>query len=276
MKNFSILIAASILISSCNAITGIGVNGNGNIRTEKRTTGNFNAVKTSASIDVEISTGDAYSVSVEDDDNILQYIVTDVHNGTLTVDYKEGYSINNDHAKVYVTAPSLDKLVVSGSADITTQGILKNSRQIEMNIFGSGNIKAQVDAPVIDVSVSGSGNISLSGHTKDFSCTISGSGDVNCGGLESENTTVRVSGSGNAHVFASVHLSATISGSGDVYYRGNPPTPETHISGSGSVQAEIKRQPHLSCDSEKLVWISLRSVSAGSPAGDPAYKRKPS
>jgi hypothetical protein len=238
MKNISILIAASVLMSSCDVMTGTEVNGNGNIRTEKRSTGNFNAVKVSGSIDVEINSGDAYSVSVEDDDNILQYIVTDVHNGTLNVDYKDGYSINDDHAKVYVIAPSLDKLSVSGSGNITGQGMLKNSRQIEMNVSGSGNIKAQVDAPAVDISIGGSGNISLTGHTKDFTCSVGGSGDVNCGGLESENATVKIAGSGNAHVFASVHLSATVVGSGDVYYRGNPPSPEIHTTGSGSVQAE--------------------------------------
>ncbi|MEP6949800.1 MAG: head GIN domain-containing protein [Ginsengibacter sp.] len=238
MKKMSILIAASVLICSCHVINGPGVTGNGNIRTEKRNAGNFNAVKTAGSIDVEITTGDTYSVSVEDDDNILQYVVTDVHNGVLTVDYKDGYSINEDHAKVYVTAPSLDKLSVSGSADITAQGVLKNSRQIEMNVSGSGNIKAQVDAPAIDVSVSGSGNIDLTGHTKDFTGDIAGSGDINCGGLESENVTVKIAGSGNAHVFASVHLSASIVGSGDVYYRGNPPSPEVHTTGSGTVEAE--------------------------------------
>ena len=238
MKNLSILIGASILISSCNVIDGTGVTGNGNIRTEKRSTGNFNAVKTSGSIDIEINSGDVYSVSVENDENILQYVVTDVNDGTLHVHYKDGYSINNDHAKVYVTAPSLDKLIVSGSGDITTQGMLKNSRQIEMNVSGSGNIKAQVDAPVINISVGGSGNISLTGHTKDFTCSVNGSGDINCGGLESENAIVKIAGSGNAHVFASVHLSATVAGSGDVYYRGKPPSPEIHTSGSGSVQAE--------------------------------------
>jgi hypothetical protein len=238
MKNLSILIAASILIGSCNVLNGTGVTGNGNIRTEKRNTPNFNAVKTSGSIDIDISSGDAYSVSVEDDDNILQYVVTDVHDGTLNVHYKDGYSIISDHAKVYVTAPSLDKLSVSGSGNIATQGMLKNSRQIEMNVSGSGDIKAQVDAPVTDISIGGSGNISLTGHTKDFTSSISGSGDVNCGGLESENATVKIAGSGNAHVFASVHLSATVVGSGNVYYRGNPSSPEIHTTGSGSVEAE--------------------------------------
>jgi hypothetical protein len=231
MKNISILIAALIFVSSCNVITG-----NGNIRTEKRNTGNFSGVKTSGSIDVDISTGDTYSVSVEDDDNVLPYIVTDVDNGILNVHYQNGTSINNDHAKVYVTAPSLDKLIASGSADMVAQDLVKNSHQIELNVSGSGNIKAQVDAPEINVSVSGSGSISLMGRTKDFTGKVSGSGDLKCGGLQSENATVSVSGSGNAHVFASVHLSATVSGSGDVYYLGNPSSPEIHTTGSGTVQ----------------------------------------
>ncbi len=107
-----------------------------------------------------------------------------------------------------------------------------------MNVSGSGNIKGQVDAPAIDVSIGGSGDIGLSGRTKDFTCSVGGSGDVNCGSLESENVTAKVGGSGNAHVFASVHLSATVSGSGDVYYRGNPSAPEIHASGSGTVEQE--------------------------------------
>jgi len=238
MKNLSILAGAFVLISSCNVINGTGVTGNGNIRTEKRNTGNFSAVKTSGSIDIEINSGDAISVSVENDDNLLQYVVTEVKNGALNVYYEDGYSINNDHVKVYVTVPSLDKVGVSGSGDITTQGILKNSKQIEMNVSGSGSIKAAVDAPAIDISVSGSGDVSVSGHTKDFTSSTSGSGDINCGGLESENARVKIIGSGNAHVFASVHLSVDIVGSGDVYYRGNPSSPEIHTAGSGSVQAE--------------------------------------
>ena len=95
-----------------------------------------------------------------------------------------------------------------------------------------------MDAPAVSVDVNGSGDVNLKGRTKDFDCSVSGSGDINCGNLQSENTTVKVSGSGNAHVFASVHLSASTFGSGDIYYSGNPQGPEIHTAGSGSVQAE--------------------------------------
>ncbi|HSQ44459.1 MAG TPA: head GIN domain-containing protein [Ginsengibacter sp.] len=234
---FFLVVGTFVVFSSCNIINGHMLTGNGNIRTEKRNTGNFRAVKTSGSIDVEINSGNAYEVSVEDDDNLLPYVVTEVNNGTLNIHYENNTSINNDHAKVYVTVPSLDKLVASGSADITIRDVLKNTQKFELNVSGSGNIKGAVDAPAVSIGVSGSGNVDLKGRTKDFECSVSGSGDVDCGGLQSENATVKVTGSGNAHVFASVNLSASISGSGDVYYGGSPKT-EIHSSGSGSVQPE--------------------------------------
>lgn len=239
MKNFIFPVSVVFVLGSCiSGFNGDSLSGNGNIKTETRNVGNFNAIKSSGSIDIEITSGDTYSVSVEDDENILPVIITEVENGTLNVTYKDNTSINNDHAKVYIQTPSLEKVISSGSANIIIIDAIKNNNQIEVSVSGSGNIEGGVDAPKINASIGGSGNINLKGRTKDFEAKVSGSGDLDCSGLQSENTTVSVSGSGNAHVFASVHLTARASGSGDVRYRGNPSSPEIHSSGSGSVQAE--------------------------------------
>ncbi len=224
---------ASVIFVSCNVISG-----NGNVHSEKRDISNFHGVRTSGSIDVEIKGGDGYSLSVEDDENLLPYIVTEVNDGILNIHYKNGYNISNDHAKIYVSSPSLDKIITSGSGDIIGNGTIKSSSQIEFNLSGSGDVEAQADAPSIKVTGSGSGNIKLAGRTKDFDCRVSGSGDVNCAALQSENANITISGSGDAHVFASVHLTASTSGSGDIFYLGNPPNPETHTSGSGTVQVQ--------------------------------------
>ena len=175
MKKFAFLLAIAVWFSSCDEITG-----NGNIRTEKRNVSDFHGVKSGGSIDVEIKSGDTYSVSVEDDDNLLPYIITEVNDGVLEVYYKSNTSINEDHAKVYVTAPSLDKIVAAGSADITASDILKSTKNIDMNVSGSGSIKGEVNAPAINISVFGSGNIDLSGRTNVFTGKISGGGDDVC------------------------------------------------------------------------------------------------
>lgn len=233
MKNFIILLIAPIIFASCNVISG-----DGNIRSEQRNVSDFHSVKSSGSIDIEIKNGNNYSLTVEDDENILPYIVTEVKGGVLTVRYKESTSISNDNAKVYVTAPALNRISVSGSGDITSDGTLKSEDRIEFNTSGSGDIKATVDAPAIKVTGSGSGNVDLSGKTKDFNCKMSGSGNVNCSNLKSENATVHIAGSSDVHVFASVNLKISVAGSGDVYYAGNPSSPDIHIAGSGSVHAE--------------------------------------
>lgn len=46
------------------------------------------------------NSGDSYSLTVEDDENLIPYIVTDVNNGVLNIHYKDGYSIMDDH-KLY-------------------------------------------------------------------------------------------------------------------------------------------------------------------------------
>jgi Putative auto-transporter adhesin, head GIN domain len=232
MKNLLFFSVAIFFLNSCNVISG-----NGNVRKEKRNTPDFSGVEALGSIDIEIKKGDSPSVEVEDDDNILPYIETDVNGGVLSVHYRSGTSVTNDHAKVYVTTPSLGKVDATGSSDILIRDTLSNSNKIEMKVTGSGSIRGLVDAPSIEIAISGSGNIDLAGRTRDLNASVSGSGDLHCSDLLSENTTVRVSGSGNAHVFASLSLSATVTGSGDVYYLGNPSSPSIHTTGSGSVQA---------------------------------------
>ena len=236
MKNFIIFLIASLSFASCN-IGGDSLSGNGNMRDEKRNVSNFHAIKTSGSIDVTINTGD-YSVVVQDDENLLPYIITEVKDGVLEIYFKNAFSISNSDATVFVTAPSLDKISGSGSSDIKSNGTLKNTDGIEFVLSGSGGLEANVDAPSIKVTVTGSGDIELTGKTKNFECKVSGSGDVQCGNLQSENCAISVSGSANALVFASVHLVARASGSGDIIYRGNLASPEIHTSGSGTVQAQ--------------------------------------
>ncbi len=239
MKYLISFLSATIFFISCNVgWNGDSMNGNGNIRKEARNVGNFHGVETSGSIDIEISPGDNFAVSVEDDDNILPVIITKVEDGMLNVYYKEHTSINNDHAKVYIKAPSLDKIISSGSANITMIDAIKSNQKIEISVSGSGDIQGGVDAPKVSASIGGSGNIRLKGRTKDFDAEIGGSGEMNCSELQSENTSVSIAGSGNAHVFASVHLKANTAGSGDIYYRGNPQSPEINSVGSGTVKPE--------------------------------------
>lgn len=226
-------ILCSIVLYSCDSIKG-----SGNIITETRTVNQFNGVKSSGSIAVEVMNGQVQLVKVEADDNIMPYVITKVEDGILNVHLKHNMSYTDINAKVYVSAPLLSRLLVSGSGSITTATTLSSPELIELNVSGSGEMEASVDAPNVIAEVSGSGNLKLQGRTKDFDCSVSGSGDIKSKKLLSENTNVSVGGSGNAEVFASVNLVAKVSGSGNINYSGNPSSPLIEKSGSGSVQKQ--------------------------------------
>jgi hypothetical protein len=225
-------ILSAIIFCSCQSISG-----SGNIITQNRNVSQFDGVRASGSIDIEVVNDQTHSIRVEADDNIMPYIITKVEDGILDVHLKPNFMYHNINAKVYVTAPSLTKLTVSGSGSITAKDTLANAAQIDFKVSGSGDVTAIVDAPSINAEIGGSGTITLSGKTKDFNSTIAGSGDIKCKNLLSENTTAGITGSGTAHVFASVHLLAKVTGSGDIYYSGQPSV-EIHKTGSGTIEAE--------------------------------------
>ena len=227
------LVAIAFIFCGCESITG-----NGNIVTELRKVNRFDGIRTKGSIDVEIINGTDQTVKVEADENVLPYIITKVDEGLLDVHYKSGKSFRNVDAKVFVSSDVLDRLTVSGSGGIVSRDTIKSADIIEIKIGGSGDISVVADAPSITAAISGSGTITLAGRTKDFKGNITGSGDLKCSSLLCENATVKVTGSGTARVYASVHLIARVTGSGDIYYSGSPSSPDIKKTGSGTIQAD--------------------------------------
>ena len=229
-------LTATILFSSCRFVTGKRIRGNGNVKTEQRSVGSFNGVASHGSFNVYVSSGEQ-SVKIEAEDNLLPYIETYVDGNTLLhIQTKEDFWLRpSRQVKIFVSAPDFSSIRSYGSGDIIGQSKITDSSKLELGVNGSADIKMDVDAPEIETEVNGSGDIDLKGETKSFKSEIHGSGDVRAMDLHSENTTVKIYGSGNADVFASVRLDVHVAGSGDVRYKGNAQT-SSSIAGSGSVK----------------------------------------
>jgi hypothetical protein len=237
MPKINSLLLLLVLFSSCNFMGGRRVHGNGNPGSQTRNIGSFNALRVLGSMDVVLSPGQEYAVKVEADENLLPYILTDKDGDALVIRTRNGYNLQSRSAiKVYVTAPALEDIVISGSGSVISNGTLALDRPLKIDVSGSGDVKLAVNAPNVTTEATGSGNLILIGNTKDFSTEINGSGEVHCFNLLSENTKVAISGSGSAEVYASKQLEVHISGSGDVAYKGTPAI-DQHVSGSGSVRS---------------------------------------
>jgi hypothetical protein len=235
MKNlFVLLLPVALIFSSCNFISGKKVRGKGELRTESRTVGSFSGVSSSGAFDIYVASG-AQEVKIEAEDNLLEYIETYVSDGLLRVRTKEGFRLSPTKTlKIYVTNPTFNKIHSSGSGNIIGQNKVSSPDKLEVSVSGSADVNLEVDAPEVESEISGSGNTDLKGTTKKFETSISGSGNVRAMDLMSEETDVRITGSGDVSVFASVKLTVRVTGSGNVRYKGNA-TVDSKITGGGGV-----------------------------------------
>jgi Putative auto-transporter adhesin, head GIN domain len=237
-KVIIIALAIGLLASSCVFVGGKRIKGNGVIKTDTRDAGTFHSVEAGGSFDIYLKQDSVYSVKLEGDDNLLPYIKLENRNGLLKIYKQSNVRLRPTRAiKIFISAPTFKEVKSSGASDIYSQNTLTSKDQISIRISGAGDMNLTLDAPVVKAGLSGAGTIILKGRTRDFEVSGSGSSNINSYELLAENTSVQISGAGDAKVFASVKLVVSVSGAADVRYKGNA-TVEKQISGAGSVTKE--------------------------------------
>lgn len=235
MKQITGYAALVLLALSHTGCDHQGVNGSGNLSTESRKVGDFQAVSLRGSMDIQYTDGPAEDVVIEAEDNILPLITAEVKDGQLIVGTKSNTSIS-PHKKIVVkvTAPDVEEISLAGSGTIRLMNDWEQDDHIKVSVTGSGDILGAVNSAKVSVAVTGSGDVKLKGETKELNLDIAGSGSFDGYNLHSETADVHVGGSGDAKVHASVTLNVHVSGSGSVDYHGTP-TVNSQTSGSGSV-----------------------------------------
>ena len=237
MKNilfFSLVIL--VAASSCRRVFGKRVNGSGNITTETRQVSGFSSVDVSATIDVYLSQDSAYAVKVETDDNIAGHIETYEEEGVLYIDIEKNFNPKpSDAIKVHVSAPVLRKITASGACDVFSTERLTYAEGFSIKLSGASDGDLDVKAPKVIANLTGAGKLKLKGETRDLEIKGTGSSDIEGFEMMAENVAVKITGAGDADVFASVSLDVNVTGSGSVKYKGSPSVSQK-ISGAGSIR----------------------------------------
>ena len=214
------------------------IKGNGQIKKETREVGDYTSLASQGSMDVQIEYGNANSIVIEADENLLPYIETIVENGKLSIRSKKNVNLkSSSKMTVVVSMTKINSLQLSGSGNIKGSGAFTNDGKTDIGVSGSGNLALDFDSfKDLDLSVSGSGNIDLkSNATNSINAKVSGSGNIDCSSISSKDVEAKLSGSGNIKVYASNSIDAKISGSGNVYYKGDAQNITSKVVGSGKV-----------------------------------------
>ena len=221
MKKLIILFAIVLFSISSNA-QWKKVKGNGNVTTTTRTVSDYDKIGVSGSFDVKLVAGAEGKLTIQAEDNLLEYLITETEGERLKIKWKKGINVRTTK-KILITIPfkDIEEVALAGSGDVTSNDIIE-SDNFKAALSGAGDFQLKLKVNSLKSAISGSGDMNLSGSATNFDCAISGSGDVDANNLVTDNATVRIAGSGDVSVHANKQLDAKVSGSGDVTYKGNP------------------------------------------------------
>ena len=194
------------------------VRGNGNVEKQERSVGDFTGVVVRSGIDLLVTQGDQNKVVIETDENLQEFIVTEVESGILYIYVQKNAKIYKSSAmEAHVAVNQLDKLNVSGGGDVQSQGLITTD-DIGIAISGGGDLQFDLKANRAKCDVSGGGDVGLDADIKEFKAAISGGGDLHFDGVLGL-LDLRISGGGDAKINGGSRADGVIismSGGGDL------------------------------------------------------------
>lgn len=222
---FKIIVSSLILVAvstACGVNIGAGngvnitrVSGSGNVVTDTRSVSGFDSVTMNGMGNVLIDQSGTESLTITTDDNLLQYITTEVRDGKLVIDFMPGVLFDRFKDLTFkVGAKNLNSVGLNGAANIEGKNIATENFSVSMN---------------------GTGAITLSGTAAAQDVSLEGLGAYNGSNLASQRAKVVQNGTGSAVVRVSDTLHATINGLGSIEYIGNPQVTKS-VNGLGTVQ----------------------------------------
>jgi hypothetical protein len=215
---------------------GPGERGSGNVVAQTRDVSGFDAVEVAYPAQVLIKQGNAESLKIEAEDNLLPNLKTQVRNGTLEIFYKRenGKHVNpTKTVKITIVVKDLKDVDFTSAGELTIEKLKTDN--LDVSLSGAGNLKLDgVQVNGLGVSLSGAGSMTASGTTEDLDLNISGFGDFKGADLHGQVARVNISGAGSATVWVDEELTAGISGAGSISYYGSASVTK-QISGVGGV-----------------------------------------
>lgn len=255
------------------------IKGNKKIVTKEIKIGDFDKISLAGSNNVyyELKETSSPFLSVEIDENLVEYLDIKVENKELLVRIKNGTSFSATRFIIRTNSTKLSAVDVRGSGNAILGNIKAN--ELDLTVRGSGNVKMDsgtitaftaqgsgsgnihvdgklktasaiikvqgsgginikdIESNKLQSSVSGSGDIKIAGKAEAAEFNANGSGSISAKEVEAKDVRSTVRGSGSINLWATQSLDASVAGSGSVGYRGNPAKLQKSERGSGRIKS---------------------------------------
>jgi len=214
MRKLALLFLLLPLVAAgCHHGMRAEVRGSGKRVVQKRQISSFTSISTEGAFEIEVTCQKDPSLEVEGDDNLLEFVTSEVRGNQLRLSSSKSFS-TSEPLRIKITVPNLEDLSVSGAGRI--------------DIKDMKNQKFEIDSQ-------GAPNIIVSGTTNTIDINSSGAGKIDTQKLHASRAVVDSKGVSRIDLDVKDQLDVTVSGPSSVTYRGDPVVNKT-VNGPGKVE----------------------------------------
>lgn len=215
------------------------VQGDGHVRLEQRAVSNLPELDMTGPVQMEVRVGQAPTLQVEADGNLLPLVHTEASGGTLRI-WVEGSVRTNNAIRVIYTVPQLSQIRSTGSGRLRVSEL--NGGALTLTKTGSGASALSGKVGNLNLELTGSGDVDASAlHSGNANLSLTGSGGITLGKADGESLNVKVRGSGDVRASgAAKQLNARVTGSGGANLMGlASQSADLTTDGSGGITARV-------------------------------------
>lgn len=237
IKLFALFLFIGSTSCNLNANFGNGIDGSGNVITEKRNINQeFTKITASTGVNVIVEQGSPTEVEVETDDNLIEYVVTEVENGTLKVKIEGNINLMTT-INVRVKTKSISNLESSSGSSITSKNIL-NGTSIALKSSSGSEIDVELEYENVNCESTSGSDLKVSGKTLRLETKSSSGSEINASNLAANEVYAQSTSGSTTTVKPIVKLSAKASSGSSIDYVQEPKNVSKEETSGGSVSKE--------------------------------------
>ena len=224
-----------VCIAAPSVLFGKGIKGSGNIVTRTIDAPDFDRVDAARAVKVVITGKATGKITIEADDNIMEYVVVETKGGRLTATIDK--SVNNvSNADVTVTVPANGRIraLDASSAARITSDVTLTADKFSIDASSASNIDAAIETGSCTVGASSASKITLKGSADKCSINMSSAAKLSAAEFTVADCSVDTSSAAKATVNCTGKLRAEASSGSSIRYTGDCQTSISKSSG-GSV-----------------------------------------
>lgn len=191
MKRITIVFAIIVLAISAFAIGKPTIEGNEKVVKEERTIDEFTKVAVSSGIDLYLTQGDQDKLVLEVDENLLEYIKTEVKNGKLRI-YTEKNIKKAKSLKAHLTFKSLEYIGGSSGSDIYAEDGIK-ADEMDVDMSSGSDMKIKLTANKAEFNMSSGSDAIVNFEGKELEIDASSGSDLDIKTTKLDNIDIDLS-----------------------------------------------------------------------------------